>query len=89
MIVRCEKCNREYDDGTHITFCPHDRFISDEAAQRKDLAYSIAEGPVCFAHQPNGPSHLIRSINYIGMITLDDMAGEFAPHLFVRSKDKT
>jgi hypothetical protein len=38
---------------------------------------------VFFAHQPKGPPHRVKAIGRDGMVTLDDMDGEFAPSLFI------
>lgn len=54
--------------------------------ERKKLALGLLGKAVCFAHQPDGPAHRILAVGWNGMITLDDMAGEFAPHLFVVAK---
>ena len=88
MIIRCEVCDDEYDDAERDTGCPHKRFLSVEDQTRKDAAIAliVAGKPVCFAHQPDGPTHRVQSVNFIGMVTLDDMTGEFAPHLFVEAK---
>ncbi len=42
---------------------------------------------ICFAHQPFGPDYTISGwVNYDDglMLTLKELPGEFAPHLFVR-----
>jgi len=88
MIIRCDACDLVYDDAERDTGCPHGRFLSVEDQARKDAAIAliVAGNRVCFAHQPDGPAHRILAVNFIGMITLDDMVGEFAPHIFVKAK---
>jgi hypothetical protein len=54
----------------------------DDLRQKEDGLMLIGRD-ICFAHQPDGPSHRVQSVNWNGMVTLHDMAGEFAPHLFV------
>lgn len=83
MLVNCEKCRLSYDDAERWTYCPHDRFISIEDLERKKAALDLIGRQVCFAHQPKGPAHFVQAVKFDGMITLADMAGEFAPHLFV------
>lgn len=37
MIVKCDKCNKTYDDFDHRTYCPHDRFsISPSVKEMQD-----------------------------------------------------
>ncbi len=81
----CRDCGRTYDDALAETTCPHDRFISDSAAARKDAACALVGKTVRFAHQPDGPDRRVTSISFDGMVTLDspEVAGLFAPHLFV------
>ena len=88
MNVRCDDCGKEYDDAERDTGCPHERFLSVEDQARKDMAISliVAGRPIRFAHQPDGPTHRIQAVNWIGMVTLDDLPGEFAPHLFVAAE---
>jgi hypothetical protein len=53
-----------------------------DLAQKK-AALALCERDICFAHMPDGPAHRIQSVSWNGMVTLHDMVGEFAPHLFV------
>jgi hypothetical protein len=80
MIVRCPTC-QTYDDAARLTYW--DQFISSDDLLQKDAALALLGKPVCFAHQPDGPAHRVQSIGWNGMVTLNDMVGEFAPHLFV------
>ena len=41
MTQRCETCGHTYDDLVSLTFCPHQRFIADEDAERKIAALAI------------------------------------------------
>lgn len=86
MIVQCEDCGISFDDATRDTGCPHEQFMSDDDLKQKDLGILLLGRDICFAHQPNGPVHRIQSVGWNGMVTLHDMAGEFAPHLFVIHK---
>lgn len=82
MMTECSNCKKIYDDAVCYTFCPHDRFMSDRDLKQKDDALALIGKKLCFAHQLEGPTHRVRSIGWNGMITLDDIEGEFAPHLF-------
>lgn len=81
-ITCCNICQATYDDASCWTICPHERFISPESAAQKDAAYALLRKTVVFNHMPDGPDFRVTSINHIGMMTLDGLAGEFAPHLF-------
>lgn len=83
MTRNCEKCTATYDDAKCSTLCPHNQFISDEAAKQKDLAISLAGKDLWFAHMQEGVPFRIQSIGHTGMVSLVGMVGEFAPHLFV------
>lgn len=83
MFIRCNACGTDYDDADRLTYCPHDLIMPAKDLEQKKAALALAGHPVCFAHQPQGPSHRIQSIGWNGMVTLADMTGEFAPHLFV------
>jgi hypothetical protein len=83
MKVTCPKCLKELDDAKQTTICPHERFISDEIAAQKDLAFSLLRKTVYFAHLPEGEGFQVESIGHDGMISLRGMVGSFAPHLFV------
>lgn len=83
MIVKCEDCGAEFDDADCSTICPHNLIMPAHDLAQKKLALTLIERDICFAHQADGPVHRIQSINWNGMVTLNDMVGEFAPHLFV------
>ncbi len=51
---------------------------------------SLFGKPVRFQHQwKTGPDHRVQSVGFTGMVTLVDMEGEFAPHLFVTTSEPT
>ncbi len=83
MKQYCVKCDINYDDAKATTICPHERFISDEMAAQKDLAYSLLGKDLWFAHRQEGEIFRIQSIGHDGMVELRGMVGQFAPHLFV------
>ena len=85
MITTCDDCGSAYDDARRLTYCPHDEFMSEDDLAQKDLAISLCQKPVRFRHQPDGLAHRIQAIGFTGMVTLVDMVGEFAPHLFVEA----
>ena len=79
MQRTCSACRASYDDAVCWTFCPHDRFISDEHAARKDLAHSLMGKPLLF-------DGVRTRVNYVcgdGMVEIDGFTGQFAPHLFM------
>ncbi len=78
MQVTCENCDACYDDARCWTYCPHDRFISDEDVARKDLAYSLVGKQLLF----DGAPTYVEAISGRGMVDIKGFSGEFAPHLF-------
>jgi hypothetical protein len=86
MFRRCNDCGTDYDDADRLTFCPHDLIMDADDLAQKKLGLSLIGKPICFAHQPQGPVHRVRSVSWNGMVTLADMVGEFAPHLFVSAR---
>lgn len=48
MIVQCERCNLEYDDLDHLTYCPHNWFPKaksfEEICEINDQAEGLAPG---------------------------------------------
>ena len=86
MERTCEECAAVYDDARCTTICPHEPFLSEFDAAMKDCATTLLGKKVRFHHQwETGPDHTVQSVGFTGMVTLVDMAGEFAPHLFVVS----
>jgi hypothetical protein len=89
MMGKCASCNTWYDDADRMTFCPHELIMpADDLAQKK-AALALCEKDICFAHMPEGPKHRVESVSWNGMVTLHDMTGEFAPHLFVAASSTT
>lgn len=84
MNVTRIDCGQRYDDARCLTFCPHEEFISEFDAEMHDLAIKLTNKPLRFAHEwESGPIYRIRSVGPTGMVTLDNLPGEFAPSLFV------
>ena len=88
MRVNCPDCNLSYDDADRSTTCPHDLIMPIVDLMQKKAALALCDHDVRFAHQPNGPVHRVQSINWNGMVTLHDMVGQFAPHLFIIADGK-
>ena len=82
MFVRCQTCKQRYDDAQRLTYCPHDKLMSDEDLAQKDAGLALLGKKVCFRHMPDGPAYLVQSCGWNGMVSLAGMSGEFAPHLF-------
>ncbi len=88
MIVCCDRCAKHYDDAECWTVCPHNPLMSKENMDQKKLAISLLGKEVRFAHDENNPTwYRIQSMGWNGMLTLEGMAGEFAPHLFVAAEN--
>jgi len=84
MNVTCRDCLRVYDDAERWTYCPHERFMSVETLKQKDLGLSLLGKWVRFRHQkPDSSLFLVMAVNWEGMVSLNEMAGEFHPDLFV------
>ena len=79
MIRRCEKCTVAYDDATCWTICPHEPFISDRDARRKDLAFSLTQKTV--RYKGSEDTLHIQSIDSRGYVTFRErgMEGEYDP----------
>ena len=86
MLAHCKECRVIYNDAYYSTICPHERFMTDEQFARKDAAIALmaaAHGKrVVFNHMPEAEGYRLISIGWDGMVTIEGMAGEFAPHLF-------
>jgi hypothetical protein len=85
MQTECPNCGATFDDRT--TICPHPLIMPADDLARKKAALDLIGKDLHFAHEPGGPVRRIQSVGWNGMVTLHDMAGEFAPHLFVLAKE--
>lgn len=83
MIIQCSRCGTTFDDADCNTICPHPPIMPAEDLAQKKAALELMGKDIYFAHQPGGPAHRIQGVSWNGMVTLHDMVGEFAPHLFV------
>lgn len=84
----CRACDMRYDDAKASTICPHRVFLTDEQLKQKDLAISLMGKRVRFAHVPaGGETTRVTSCGWDGMVTVEGMSGEFAPHIFVEVPD--
>ena len=88
MIRRCLKCNKEYDDAECTTICPHPLLMPRDDLEHKKAAIDllVKHKRVRFVHDVDAINpgwKDIVSVSWDGMITLSDMTGEYAPHLFV------
>lgn len=87
MLRECEECHARYDDARRWTICPHDSFISDESAKRKDIAFSLIGKDIFWIHLPDGNPERVQSIDANGMVTLKGWAGAFSPTLFLTKEE--
>jgi hypothetical protein len=84
MTASCFLCGQDYDDARCSTLCPHREFLTAEEAKQKDLAVGLLRKRIRFAHLPPGAQDTrVTSISHDGMVTIEGLPGEFAPHLFV------
>lgn len=84
MTVTCGFCRERYDDADCVTLCPHALIMPRGDLEQKKLAITLLGKEVRFAHQEVNPTwYRITSMGWNGMLTLDGLPGEFAPHLFV------
>lgn len=83
MRVQCGDCYSIFDDAEKLTFCPHDPIMPADDLEQKKLGLSLIGKPIRFAHEPDGPNRSVQAIGWNGMVTLQGMVGEFAPHLFI------
>jgi hypothetical protein len=79
MIVTCPACQHSYDDARCTMICPHEAFLTEAQAQRKDLAASMVGKNIAFADGGPQAPRRIQSIDWDGFITL---AGGPAHHRY-------
>jgi hypothetical protein len=75
MVTTCPTCATTYDDAVCFTTCPHDRFLSDEDARRKDRAIQLL-GKVVLLPAAVGR---VTSVTAVGFVRLEGIEGEFDP----------
>jgi hypothetical protein len=74
-----------YDDAERFTICPHSPIFADpQDLERKKLGISLLGKTIRCAHQVDvGPDRRVHTLHWNGMVEIDGLVGEFAPHLFV------
>jgi hypothetical protein len=72
-------CNK----AARAVYLLYDRFMSADDLEQNKAGIALIGRDIYFAHQPGGPTHRVQSVGWNGMVTIDDMPGEFAPHLFI------
>lgn len=78
MNRQCPECYKIYDDALCLTYCPHERFISDDAARRKDLAFSLVGKRITLKGYFD--ESRIQSIDGDGYVNLIGVLGSFDPY---------
>ncbi len=78
----CDKCRTDYDDERQSMICDHGAFLSADEWVQKRLAVKLLGKNVRFLNRQFDGPRRVTSVSRTGMITLEDMSGEFAPHLF-------
>ena len=86
MQVTCKTCDARYDDALCMTYCPHERFISDEAAARKDLGYGLLGKLVTLVPWTGNAdaaprTRRVMSMTREGYVTLEGLPGRVAPEI--------
>lgn len=82
MNRACEKCSKQYDDADCTTICPHELLMPPADLARKKEGMLLIGRMVRFNHNLNGERYLVNTLHWNGMVELEDMSGELAPHLF-------
>jgi hypothetical protein len=82
MLTRCPDCRKHYDDAKQLNYCPHKELYSPEILKQKDQGIRLIGKRVHFRHQPPSESYRVVAMRWDGMLTLQGLSGEFAPHLF-------
>ena len=86
MVRLCKDCSVTYDDARCSTICPHSLIMPIKTLDQKILAIDLmqqAQGKyVRFrgGHDPN--KYRMQAVLWDGMICVEGLSGEFAPHLF-------
>ena len=83
MRRTCTDCHAIYDDADASTICPHTPLRTPDMKAQWELGYSLLGKTIRFRHMPAGSGHRCFACNFEGMVELEGMVGEFAPHLFV------
>ena len=84
MVIQCLTCELYFDDAECTTICPHVERLPLWQMKRQALALPLMDKMVRFAHMPKGsPTYRVHDVSWAGLVTLEGMAGEYAPHLFV------
>lgn len=83
MLKLCEDCSQIYDDADQSTICPHPEIKPKSLREQFDAGYALLGKTVRFHHMPPDSGHRVIALQSDGMIGLEGMTGQFAPHLFV------
>ena len=84
MVQQCAECGVRYDDGSCLTYCPHERFITVADARRKERAFQLLGRRVRFAGAaPDQPIHEVWAVNAVGFVSLRGLTEEHDPRTLV------
>jgi hypothetical protein len=75
-----------YDDADNTTICPHEPLRSPEIKEQWLLGKSLLGKTIRFRHMPPGSGHRCTSLYFDGMVAIEGLPGEFAPHLFIEDE---
>jgi hypothetical protein len=83
MKRKCRKCGAQYDDAEQWTICPHVRLKSPEQQAQWEVGRKLLGHRIRFGHLPEGSGYQCIALTFEGMVCIDGLPGQFAPHLFV------
>ena len=73
MNVTCEECGSAYDDARCSTLCPHEAFLTEQQAARKDRAMAMLGKDLQFTNGAPSPTPIrILAVHGDGFVTLRD-----------------
>lgn len=89
MTQDCPHCGLNFDDYEQSTICPHQRLRSQAMQEQWEAAMHLLGNKVRFNHWESGTGRHCHGVTYDGMLHIEGMTGEFAPHLFVIDGETT
>lgn len=83
MNVTCQQCGAVFDDAIRNTICPHPEIKSSAHRLQHEMAMGLIGKQIRFHHLPPGSGVRCYGVTFEGMVSIEGLPGEFAPHLFV------
>ena len=85
----CDDCKGEFDDADANTICPHPELRTPEMKAQWEAGLALLGNKVRFHHWAPGSGKICTTLYFDGMVELQDMAGQFAPHLLTIDGERT